>query len=215
MSTLPCTTVAPAVPTARCKAFVVSVRGLFEKRTSRSGTYGSCFPRHACTPKLRLFCSLLGVILLVSPVASATVIANAPRQPGGRYSCAVGKRQATVSRAGAQLIYTFGPLGQPQIRIVGDPKAGTVSYLHSMYPHAEHQQLRFRNGDYSYVLYARWASPNVVTQTGGEDSRGLLIFNGTRRVARLNCIGDGWPADEVFGTLPSDGDDITPDPSEH
>ncbi len=171
-------------------------------------------PRAAHTDKPSLCCVTLAVILLASSMASATVNANPPQQTNVLYSCNVGKRQATVSRVGDQLLYTFGLAGQPQIRIVGDPKAGTVSYLHSMYPHAQHQQLRFRNGSYSYVLYARWASPNAITQTGGEDSSGLLIFNGTRRVARLNCVGDGWPTDETFGTLPSDGDDITPDPSE-
>ncbi len=179
-----------------------------------SDTNRSHSPRSARAHRLRFCCVALAVLLLAGSVASAAVRANAPQQTDVLYSCNAGKRQATVSRVGGQLIYTFGLPGQPQIRIVGDPKAGTVSYLHSMYPHAQHQQLRFRNGSYSYVLYARWASPNVITQTGGEDSSGLLIFNGTRRIVRSNCVGDGWPADETFGNLPSDGDDITPDPSD-
>ncbi len=128
------------------------------------------------------------------------------------FSCSLGSTQVEVVARGKVLHYQYGRPGKPELSLSGDANSGTVSYRNEMWPHAEDKQLRFRNGDFSYVVYNRWASPSYEGK-GGEDHSGLLVFKGDKLISNKACR-KGGEFGSVFdlSTLPKDADNVIPDP---
>lgn len=96
------------------------------------------------------------------------------------FQCSFGVKQARVTAVGERLVYTFGSPAKAEMVISGDRTTGNVRYHRTLFAHAEHQQLRFRKGVFSYVLCNRWSSPDY-RGAGAEDSSGLLVVKGDRR----------------------------------
>lgn len=133
-----------------------------------------------------------------------------PAQPVAVFQCMLGENEASVTATGDVLTYHLGRPGRAEAMLTGSAASGTIAYHHEMWPHAEDQQLRFRNGATSYVLFNRWAAPS-----GGaieQDQSGILVFDGAEQIALLLCSsGEGFLPGYDLPGLPDDGVDVIPD----
>lgn len=122
------------------------------------------------------------------------------------FSCNLGKKQVVVTAEGNQLIFNYG-----DIMIEGNINSSNIAYHHEMWPHAEDKQLRFRQGDNSYVIFNRWASPNYEGK-GATDYSGLLIFTGYDKIDLKFCIDSGeFLTGFDLTTLPDDAENVIPE----
>jgi len=90
------------------------------------------------------------------------------------YSCPLGGRTVvSVCVGNRQVAYRFGPLGDPELELTvrqGQPGVwqGGGGQTH----------VRFRSGDYDYVVYSSQA---------GRSGSGVVVLRGGREVRRLDC----------------------------
>lgn len=92
----------------------------------------------------------------------------------------------------------------------GDAASGEVRYHRTLYPHGEDQTLRFINGNYSYVIFNAFQTPDY-RQEGAIDQSGLLVLRNGRRVARMNCRSGGkFIEHAIFDALPRDDENLVP-----
>lgn len=122
------------------------------------------------------------------------------------FSCDLGEKTVTVTTEGSQLIFNYG-----NILIRGNVDSGNVAYHHEMWAHAEDKQLRFRQGDNSYVIFNRWASPSYEGK-GATDYSGLLIFKGYDKIDLKFCNDSGeFLSNFDLSTLPDDAEHVIPE----
>ena len=112
--------------------------------------------------------------LLASPAGAETI-----------FRCAIGQRLATVTLEGDSLTYTYGRAGRPEIRISGGPSTGNLSYHRELFARAEHQTLRFRRGDHSYLVHSFWSAPSGGSPESVE--AGVIVMRGDRVLRELRC----------------------------
>ena len=139
-------------------------------------------------------------------------VAQAARAPTPVFDCSFGAKRVLVTRpAGNMLRYEFGAPGKPEIVILGDPAQRTVRYHRTLFAHSENKQLHFVRGDYSYVLFNRWSSPDY-DGTGAEDRSGLVVSHRHRTIAKLICRRGGEFSTVVdLDALPDDGEENYPE----
>lgn len=143
------------------------------------------------------------LILSASPAAAETI-----------FRCAVGQRQATVTLDGERLTYRFGRPGRPEISISGGPGTGNLSYHRELFARGEHQVLRFRRGDHSYLVHSLWGAPSGGSPESVE--AGVVIMRGARVLRQLRCTGraDGDMREyPIFQRLPQEA--ASPLPERH
>ena len=63
------------------------------------------------------------------------------------FSCDLVKSTLKVSAEGEEISFAYG-----STKIIGSRKRGNIAYHHEMLPHTEDKQLRFNEGDNSYVI---------------------------------------------------------------
>lgn len=107
---------------------------------------------------------------------------HAQGKPTTIFSCAIGKKTASVTLADGELTYHYGTRARDELTIVGDPAAGNVFQMAQRYAGMQYQ-LRFTNDDHSYILYAAEGNPRV----GAAAVSGLVILHGTNRLADRTC----------------------------
>jgi hypothetical protein len=147
--------------------------------------------------------TLLLLALAALPFGPASAQSAGTPQP--IFSCMVGKKAVSVSSVGNQLIYRFGTLAKPEMSIIGDARSGNVLWMTQRYAGIE-QQLRFKNGEYSYALYSMEGNG----RTGVNPVSGLVVFHGTKSIADIPCLKyTEFTGDFDFSTLPEDSDTYT------
>ena len=118
-------------------------------------------------------------LLALTAVAPANAQAG---RPNTLFACSVGKKNVSVTAVGTDLIYRFGAADKVEMSIVGGPESGTVYWMAQRYAGMEYQ-LRFKNGDYSYIVYSMEGNGN----TGVSPVSGLVVMQGAKRLADLSC----------------------------
>lgn len=155
----------------------------------------------------------LTIIALAGAIAPLTARAEDIGRSRTLFACSAGVDRVTVTKVGKRLTYTFKHQGQTELTITGDAQSGAVFYRRTTFPHAEHQQLRFRRGAFSYVIFNRWAAPDY-DQRGAEDFSGLLVLRGRHLLRRIDCKRGGEFIDGPdffdWDSLPSDPEDLIP-----
>jgi hypothetical protein len=147
-------------------------------------------------------CALLVAGALCSIIPPALAQTTAP-QPV--FACSLGKKSVSVTAQGDQLTYTFGTKAKTEMSIVGSADQKNVLYRQARYAGMEHQ-LRFVNGDYSYIVYNMEGNG----RSGASASSGLVVMKGTETVADMHCahyaeFGLGFD----LSSLPEDTDDYS------
>jgi hypothetical protein len=118
---------------------------------------------------------LLSLTLLIpDPMARADGI------PTTLFKCAVGKKTVSVTRTGDQITYHYGTGGKDEMAITGTP--GNIFQMSQRYAGMEYQ-LRFKNGDTSYIVYNSEGNGN----SGARATSGLMIMQGTSQISDKSC----------------------------
>ena len=88
----------------------------------------------------------------------------------------------SVTRADGRLTYHYGTGIDDEMSIVGIPASGNVFQMAQRFAGMEYQ-LRFRNGEYSYIVYDSEGSSRV----GAAATSGLVIMQGTKQISERSC----------------------------
>src|SRR4051812_7691398 len=91
--------------------------------------------------------------------------------PKTLFTCLIGKKTVSVTQADGRLSYHYGTGTKDEMSIVGIPTSGNVFQMTQRFAGMEYQ-LRFRNGDYSYIVYDSEGNGRV----GAAASSGLVIM---------------------------------------
>ena len=121
-----------------------------------------------------------GLIALMAVGAASTVGAGGISTTV--FTCSIGKKTVSVTRADRRLTYHYGTGNKDEMSIVGIPSSGNVFQMTQRFAGMEYQ-LRFRKGGYSYIVYDSEGSDRV----GAAASSGLLIMQGTKRISDRSC----------------------------
>jgi hypothetical protein len=132
----------------------------------------------ACTVRL------ISSSLLFSSIIGSPSNAQFASRPISVFSCNVGTKRLAVTAVGAQLIYSFGPVGRPEIQIIGSASNGNLFWQSDLYSrYASYDQIRFTSARYSYVVYDL-----IPTSDGsGPIASGVLVWRGRTKVAEFQC----------------------------
>ena len=98
------------------------------------------------------------------------------------FTCAIGKKSLSVTQADGRLTYHYGADGKDEMAIVGIPTSGNVFQMSQRFAGMEYQ-LRFTNGDYSYIVYDSEGN----SRAGAASSSGLVIMQGAKRISDRSC----------------------------
>jgi hypothetical protein len=124
-------------------------------------------------------CALLIASALCCTIPPALAQPTAPQRV---FACALGKKSVSVTAEGDRLTYTFGTAAKTEMSIVGSAALKNVWYREARYAGMEHQ-LRFVNGDYSYIVYNMEGNG----RSGASASSGLVVMKGKETVADMPC----------------------------
>jgi hypothetical protein len=102
--------------------------------------------------------------------------------PATVFTCAIGKKTVSVTHADGQIAYHYGTGGKDEMSIVGTSASGNIFQMSQRFAGWEHQ-LRFTNGEYSYIVYDSEGNGRV----GAAASSGLVIMQGTKRISDRSC----------------------------
>ena len=137
--------------------------------------------------------------LLINVPASADQLAGSPVKI---FSCSVGNKTVSVTAVGKQLIYHYGTPIKEEMSIIGGAGTGNTFWMTQRYAGIEHQ-LRFKNGQYSYIVYNMEGNGN----TGVAGVSGLVVMQGTKTIADKSCSKyTEFSTSYNFDDLPEDTD---------
>lgn len=118
------------------------------------------------------------------------------------FACLIGEKRVAVTSAGGQLTYHYGTANKDEISIVGIPESGNVFQMTQRFAGMEYQ-LRFRSGDFSYIVYSSEGNGRV----GAAAASGLIVMRGTKQLSDKSCARFAelaMPADSL--KIPEDAD---------
>jgi hypothetical protein len=121
---------------------------------------------------------VLVALMALGPVRAV----NAEGTPATVFTCAIGKKTVAVTRTDGQLTYHYGANGKDEMAIVGIPSTGNIFRMSQRFAGMEYQ-LRFTNGDYSYIVYDSEGN----SRTGAASTSGLVIMQGSKRISDRSC----------------------------
>lgn len=125
--------------------------------------------------------------MLALALALATAASARPDgKPDFTFTCSIGGKHAKVSTEGGRLVYRFGTAARTELTIAHEPKLSNVLYRYELYPRSNLQQLRFRNGPFSYALLNYWSAPGH-DGTGYADDSWLMVLHGSRLISSRKC----------------------------
>ena len=128
----------------------------------------------------------MSLICMVALVATPCAADTPYTVPGTVFACTIGQRQVSVTQDGGNFTYRFGTRHSAEKTIIGSVSRSNLFWRSELFAHASQEQMRFRDGRYSYVLYVDFSTPNYDGE-GARDNAGIVVFNGTQRIATLHC----------------------------
>ena len=102
--------------------------------------------------------------------------------PATVFTCTIGKKAVFVTHADGRLTYHYGTGSKDEMAIVGIPGLGNVFQMTQRFAGMEYQ-LRFKNGEYSYIVYNSEGNGRV----GAAAISGLVIMRGTKQISDRSC----------------------------
>ena len=121
-----------------------------------------------------------GLVSLIALGPTSTV--HAEGSSTTIFTCSIGKKTVSVTRADGRLTYHYGIGIKDEMSIVSIPTSGNVLQMTQRFAGMEYQ-LRFRNGEYSYIVYDSEGNSRV----GAAASSGLVIMRGTKQISERSC----------------------------
>jgi hypothetical protein len=126
------------------------------------------------------FVIVLGLVALL-PLGSCFA-ATPERSPTKVFACSIGDKKVSVVTVNDRLIYRYGTASKDELSIVGIPVSGNIHWLQDRFAGVE-SQLRFTNGEYSYIIYSTDGNANA----GAAATSGLIVARGTKVISERLC----------------------------
>ncbi len=98
------------------------------------------------------------------------------------FTCSIGKKTVSVTQADGRLTYHYGNGVNDEMSIIGIPASGNIFQMAQRFAGMEYQ-LRFTNGEYSYIVYNSEGNGRV----GAAASSGLVIMQGAKHISDRSC----------------------------
>lgn len=141
---------------------------------------------------------------IIAMIGQAPAEAKPDGNPNFRFECGFGAKRVSVTTEAGRLVYRFGTAAKVERTIVEDPARANILYRYTLYPIAASQQLRFRNGAFSYVVYNHFRAAGLSGEAPADIS-GLLVLKDDRIIARRKCRSGGFfDEDHRLDRLPVD-----------
>jgi hypothetical protein len=121
-----------------------------------------------------------GLVSLIALGPASTV--HAEGSSTTIFTCSIGKKTVSVTHADGRLTYHYGNGIKDEMWIIGTPTSGNVFQMSQRFAGLEYQ-IRFRNGEYSYIVYDNGGNNRV----GATATSGLVIMRGTRQISERSC----------------------------
>jgi hypothetical protein len=121
-----------------------------------------------------------GLVALIALGPASTV--HAEGSSTTIFTCSIGKNTVSVTHADGRLTYRYGDDIREEMSIIGTPISGNVFQMSQRFAGMEYQ-LRFRNGEYSYIVYDSEGNSRV----GAAATSGLVIMRGTKQISERSC----------------------------
>lgn len=126
------------------------------------------------------------MLAAVAAVALAAPTAAMAQSGGGSetvFQCTLRNgKTVRVTAQGGTLVYEYGRGRRTELSLRGSAGSGNIFYLTQRYASIQ-SQLRFANGEYSYIVHSMGAS--VIADSRGIS--GLVVMRGNRRIADHGC----------------------------
>ena len=98
------------------------------------------------------------------------------------FACSIGEKTVSVTAADGRLTYHYGTGLKDEMTIIGTPTSGNVFQMSQRFAGMEYQ-LRFTNGEYSYIVYDSEGNGRV----GAAASSGLVVTRDTKHISDRSC----------------------------
>jgi len=121
-----------------------------------------------------------GLVSLIALGPASTV--HAEGSSTTIFTCSIGKKTVSVTHADDRLTYHYGIGIKDEMSIIGTPTSGNVYKMSQRFAGLEYQ-IRFRNGEYSYIVYDNEGNNRV----GATATSGLVIMRGTKQISERSC----------------------------
>jgi hypothetical protein len=121
-----------------------------------------------------------GAVALI--VLGAAPTAHAEGSSTTVFTCPIGKKTVSVTHADGRLTYHYGIGINDEISIIDVPTSANVFQMTQRFAGMEYQ-IRFRNGEYSYIVYSNEGNSRV----GAAATSGLVIMQGTKHISDRSC----------------------------
>jgi len=132
---------------------------------------------------------LLCITAALSVTLAAPLFAKSGRNPDFHLKCGFGSKRVLITTEGGLLIYRFGTTRHTELEIKENPEQANAFYRFDLLGvKGGGQQLRFKNGPYSYGVKS-WF---IAGRDGEEGSAFFLLKNGRLAKWRLCKTYDGF-----------------------
>jgi hypothetical protein len=121
-----------------------------------------------------------GLVSLIALGPASTV--HAEGSSTTIFTCSIGKKTVSVTHADDRLTYHYDIGIKDEMSIIGTPTSGNVYKMSQRFAGLEYQ-IRFRNGEYSYIVYDNEGNNRV----GATATSGLVIMRGTKQISERSC----------------------------
>jgi hypothetical protein len=110
-------------------------------------------------------------------------------------------KMVQVTAQGGRLFYRYGTARRAELSLTGSARSGNVRFMQQRYASIQ-SQLRFTNGQYSYIIHEMGASQ--VAQSNSIS--GLVVMRGNRRIGDYSCrrFTEFSAAFDLLRSLPED-----------
>lgn len=111
-----------------------------------------------------------------------------------------------VTSQGGNVFYNYGRRDRPELSLRGSPRSGNVYFMRQRYAGPQ-MQLRFTNGEYSYIVHAMEGNAH----RDANAVSGLVVMRGTRTIADHSCrrYTDFKDSFDLLDSLPEDSEAYT------
>lgn len=123
------------------------------------------------------------ILVLAALLPPGSCFVAAPEgSPVKVFACSIGDKKVSVTTVDGRLVYRYGTASKDDLSIVGMPGSGNIHWLEGRFAGME-RQLRFTNGEYSYIIYAAEGNAN----SGAAGTSGLIVARGKRVISERSC----------------------------
>ncbi len=146
---------------------------------------------------------IIALACAATSISSAGVALAAGGTPKPVFSCQIGTKTVRIEAVNDKLIYHYGVGDRDEMMIIGDMHSGNPKYSYSPHLDFSQTQVRFKNGQYSYIVYVDDAKDTEMNAAAG-----LMVLKGKTKISDKDCTTPATFGVDLSG-LPLDDDEYS------